>query len=199
MVVESEFFEPKNFAGVEGAYSYHNTDNGANPTRGVLFDTAVGSTLNLDDTDRIFGYVKPSLTFYNALTRNKKLVLRTQAQGQFNIGDDFEFYQAATLGASNGLRGFRNQRFTGESALVGSADVRYSFNRFKTGLLPVQIGLYAGGDVGRVWLDGEDSDEWHNDIGGGFWVNAVDLISGQFGVFNSDDGIRLNFVFAFNF
>ena len=197
--LDPEFFEPKNFAGVEGAYSYHNTDNGANPTRGVLFDTAVGSTLNLDDTDRIFGYVKPSLTFYNALTRNKKLVLRTQAQGQFNIGDDFEFYQAATLGASNGLRGFRNERFTGESALVGSADVRYSFNRFKTGLLPVQIGLYAGGDVGRVWLDGEDSDEWHNDIGGGFWVNAVDLISGQFGVFNSDDGIRLNFVFAFNF
>lgn len=195
---DSDFFDSKSFAGVEGEYSYHNTNNGANPTRGILFDTEIGTTINLDDTNRIFGYIKPSLTLYNSLTRNKKWVLKTQAQGQFNVGDDFEFYQAATLGASNGLRGYRNQRFTGESALVGSADIRYSFDQFKTGLLPIQIGLYTGADVGRVWLDGEDSDIWHSDIGGGFFVNAVDLISGQFGVFNSNDGIRLNFLFAFN-
>ena len=162
----------------------------------MLLDLAIGSTLNLDDTDRIFGYIKPQLTFYNALSRNKKWVLRTQAQGQFNIGDDFEFYQAATLGSTNGLRGFRNQRFTGESALAGSADIRYSFNQFKTGLLPVQVGIFGGGDVGRVWFDDEDSDEWHTSLGGGFWINAVDAISGQFGLFNSDDGIRFSFGFG---
>ena len=193
---DTDIFERENFIGVEGAYSYHNTNNDANPSNGMLLDLAIGSTLNLDDTDRIFGYIKPQLTFYNALSRNKKWVLRTQAQGQFNIGDDFEFYQAATLGATNGLRGFRNQRFTGESALAGSADIRYSFNQFKTGLLPVQVGIFGGGDVGRVWFDDEDSDEWHTSLGGGFWINAVDAISGQFGLFNSDDGIRFSFGFG---
>lgn len=196
VTTDPNFFERKNFVGAEGMYRYHSTNNDANPHTGMLFDITVGSTLNIDDTDRIFGYVRPDLTFYNALSRNKKLVLRTQVQGQFNIGDSFEFYQAATVGATNGLRGFRNQRFTGESALAGSADIRYSFNQMKTGLLPIQLGIFGGADLGRVWLDGEDSDIWHNSLGGGFWINAVDMISGQFGLFNSDDGMRVSFGFG---
>ena len=62
--------------------------------------------------------------------------------------------------------------------------------------MPIQIGIFGGADVGRVWIDGEDSDTWHNSVGGGFWVNAVDMISGQFGAFNSDDGLRINFGFG---
>jgi hypothetical protein len=196
ITTDPDFFERKNFVGIEGMYRYHNTNNDANPSKGMLFDLVVGSTLNIDESDRVFGYVRPDLTFYNALSRNKKFVLRTQVQGQFNIGDNFEFYQAATLGAPNGLRGFRNQRFTGESALAGSADIRYSFNQMKTGLLPIQLGIYGGADVGRVWFDGEDSAIWHNSIGGGFWINAVDMISGQLGLFNSDDGMRISFGFG---
>ena len=196
---DSDFFERKNFVGIEGAYSFHSTNNDVNPNTGMLFDLALGSKVNLEDTNRIFGYIKPSLTFYNALTRNKKWVLKTQAQGQFNIGDDFEFYQGATLGATNGLRGFRNERFTGESALAGSADLRYSFNQVKTGFLPIQLGLFGGGDIGRVWLDGEESDLWHTSIGGGFWINAVDIISGQFGLFHSTEGLRFSFGLGVNF
>jgi hypothetical protein len=196
MSERADFFEAKSFIGVEGMYEYTSSDNPANPSRGMDFGLAIGSKLNLEDSDRIYGYISPTLGFYNALSRNKKLVLKTLVQGQFNIGDSFEFYQGATLGARNGLRGFRNERFTGESALAGSADLRYSFNRFKTGLLPIQIGVFGGADVGRVWLDGEDSDIWHNSLGGGFWVNAVDMISGQFGAFTSDDGLRISFGFG---
>lgn len=191
-----DFFDAQKFIGVEGMYEYSSFDNPANPTRGMDFGLIIGSKLNLDNSDRIYGYIVPTLGFYNSLSRNRKLVLKTKVQGQFNIGDSFEFYQGAILGARNGLRGFRNERFTGESALAGSADLRYSFNQFKTGLLPIQIGVFGGGDLGRVWLDGEISDTWHTSIGGGFWVNAVDMISGQFGAFNSDDGLRINFGFG---
>jgi len=193
---DSTIFSSQFFAGVEGSYEFLSANNPANPSKGMEFLLKVGSKVNLEDTDRIYGYVSPTLGFYNALSRNKKLVLKTKVQGQFNIGDSFEFYQGATLGARNGLRGFRNERFTGESAIAGSADLRYSFNRFKTGLLPIQIGIFGGADVGRVWLDGEDSDIWHNSLGGGFWINAVDILSGQFGAFNSDDGLRINFGFG---
>ena len=189
-------FDAQYFAGVEGSYEFLSANNPANPSKGMEFLLKVGSKLNLEDTDRIYGYVAPTLGFYNALSRNKKLVLKTKVQGQFNIGDSFEFYQGATLGARNGLRGFRNERFTGESAIAGSADIRYSFKQFKTGLVPIQIGIFGGADVGRVWFDGEESDIWHNSIGGGFWVNAVDTISGQFGAFNSDDGLRISFGFG---
>ncbi len=189
-------FDSQYFAGIEGSYQFLSANNPANPSKGMEFLLKVGSKLNLKDSDRIYGYVAPTLGFYNSLSRNKRLVLKTKVQGQFNIGDNFEFYQGATLGARNGLRGFRNERFTGESALAGSADIRYSFRQFKTGLLPIQIGIFGGADVGRVWFDGEDSDIWHNSLGGGFWVNAVDTISGQFGAFTSDDGLRISFGFG---
>ncbi len=196
---DSEFFERKFFAGIDLDYEYKSFDVSANPTRGMLFKLQGGSKMNLDDTDRTFGYIKPKLGFYNAITKNRKLVLKTDVQAEFMIGDGFEFYQAATLGGINSLRGFREERFTGDKALAFSGDLRYSFNKFKTGLLPLQLGVYGGYDIGRVWFDGEDTNTWHDSIGGGFWINAVDSIAGQFNLFSSDDGLRFTFGLGLSF
>lgn len=193
-----EFDNPKIFGGIDMEYNYQGFDNKANPTRGMFFRLLMGVKTNLEDTGRTFANIKPSLEFYNALSRNRKLVLRTEVQGQFNIGDAFEFYQAAVLGANSGLRGFRTERFSGESALAFGADVRYSLVKFKTGLLPLGLSVFGGYDFGRVWLDGEDSDTWHDSVGGGFILNAVDAITGRFGLFNSVDGLRLSFGFGLN-
>ncbi len=191
-----ETFEAKNFVGAEVDYSYDSYDVAGAPSRGMHFGLKTGFRTNIDDTERTYGYIIPSMQFYNSLTKDKKLVLRTMAQGQFNIGDSFEFYQAAVLGAGDGLRGYRTQRFSGESALAFGGDLRYGFARFKTGILPLQLGIFGGADTGRVWLDGESSDSWHSDVGGGLWINAVDTISGQLGIFSGDDGMRISFGFG---
>ncbi len=177
-------------------YSYAGYDTAINPTRGMFFDLKTGVRMNVDDTERTYGFVNPSLEFFNSLTRDRKLVLRTQAQGQFNIGDKFEFFQAAVLGANTGLRGFRQQRFSGERALAFNGDLKYQLKSFKTGLLPLKLGVFGGFDYGRVWVDGEESNTWHNSYGGGINLNAVDAISGQFGIFNSVDGLRFSFLFG---
>ncbi len=189
-------FDSKNFAGAEVSYSYSSYDNAGAPSRGMHFGVKTGVRSNIDDTERTYGYIMPELQFYNSLTKDNKLVLRTMAQGQFNIGDSFEFYQAAVLGAGDGLRGYRTQRFSGESALAFGGDLRYGFPKFKTGILPLQLGIFGGADTGRVWLDGESSDTWHSDVGGGLWINAVDTISGQLGIFSGDDGMRISFGFG---
>ncbi|SHJ68988.1 metallophosphoesterase [Aquimarina spongiae] len=199
IIGDPDFFERKFFANLDLHYTYESYDNKVNPTRGMKFDLQTGTTTNVEDTDLTFGYINTNLGFYSAISRNRKLVLKTDVLAQVNIGDDFEFYQAATLGGTKGLRGFREERFTGESALAFSGDLRYSFDRFKTGLLPLQIGIFGGYDIGRVWLDGEDSDRWHDSFGGGFWVNAVDAVGGQLGLFNSDDGLRFTFGFGLDF
>lgn len=197
--VDDQFFDRKYFAGIGMTYQYKSLDNPANPTRGMLFKLTSGTKLNVDDSERIFGYVNPRLGFYNALSKNKKLVLRTEMMGQFVLGDQFEFYQGATLGGVQSLRGYREERFLGERALAMSADMRYSFKRFKTALLPLQIGVYTGYDYGRVWLDAEDSNNWHDSVGGGLWINAVDTVAGQLGLFHSDDGLRFTFTFGIGF
>ncbi len=196
---DPDFFERKFFANLDLFYKFESYDNAVNPTRGMLFSLRGGARMNVDNTDRTYGYINPTLNFYNSITKNKKLVLKTNIMAELNIGDEFEFYQGATLGGLKGLRGYREERFTGESALAFGGDLRYSFNKFKTGLLPIQLGVFGGYDIGRVWLDGEDSDTWHDSVGGGLWINAVDTIGGQLGLFNSDDGFRFTFGFGLDF
>jgi predicted MPP superfamily phosphohydrolase len=191
-----EVFDNKVFGNIEGVYSYSSSDNGAFPTRGMGFSLKSGIKTNLDETSRTFGYIIPSLQFVNSISKNRKLVLHTKAQGHFNIGKSFEFFQAANLGADTGLRGFRTERFSGESALAFGADLRYNLLRFKTGLLPFKLGVFGGGDFGRVWVDGENSNTWHKDFGAGVLISAVDAISGQVSFFRSDEGMRIDFGFG---
>ncbi|SNY94587.1 metallophosphoesterase [Flagellimonas pacifica] len=189
----------QSFFGVDAEYSYFNTDNAAFPTMGMSFSLQGGYKMNLDDSNRAFGYIIPSLSIDHKLCSNGKLVLATKVKGHINIGDDFEFYQGANIGANNGLRGFRFERFTGKSAFYQNTDLRLSFRNRQTGLLPVTPGIYGGFDYGRVWFPGEDSDKWHNSYGGGFFLNGADLLSANFGLFNSSDGMRFAFGVGFGF
>ena len=190
----------KVFGTIDASYEYHSKDNSLAPTRGMDFILNGGFTNSFTETGRRFGYLNPSMGFYNAISSNRKLVLKTTARGQFRFGDNTEFYQAATLGQDNGLRGYRFQRFTGEGAFSASGDLRYAFETFKTGFLPLQIGVFSGYDVGRVWSDfDEDSKKWHNSYGVGFWVNSADALSGTFNLFRSKEGWRVSFGFGFNF
>jgi len=188
----------KTFAGAEVVYSYENRDNKAFPTLGMEFYMQAGYTSNLEASNG-YGYFIPSLAFNYKLSSSGQLVLATKLKGHLTLGDDFEFYQAASLGASDGLRGYRNQRFTGKSSFYQTTDVRLNLRKVKTGLLPLNIGIYAGVDYGRVWVDGLDSDKWNSSIGGGVFFNGADMITGNISAFNSDDGLRLSFKMGFGF
>lgn len=194
-----EFYERKVFTSLDGEYNYASFDNKLNPSKGMTFLLNVGGKTNVDDFDAVYGYINSDLGFYNSLSKNKRLVLKTDLRTQFRFGNDYEFYQASNIGGDNGLRGYRTQRFTGKNSMVGSADIRYSLPSFKTKFVPLQFGLFIGGDVGRVWNKGDFSEKWHNDYGGGFWLTAAESISGTFNLFTGEDGLRFSFGFGLNF
>ena len=197
-VIELE--EAKYFASLDATYEYHSKDNSLAPTRGMDFILNGGFTNSLTNTGNRFLYLNPSLGFYNALSANRKLVLKTTARAQFRFGDNYEFYQGASLGENNNLRGYRFDRYIGGEAFTTSADLRYGFDTFKTGLIPLQIGIFTGYDVGRVWYDGDaKSEKWHDSYGLGFWVNSTDALSGTFNMFRGSEGFRVSFGFGFNF
>lgn len=195
----TEFYERRYFGGLEAQFNYESFDDKLNPKKAMTFMLQVGGKTEFEETKNTYGYINSNLGFYNSLTKNKKLVLKTDARVQVRIGDDLIFYQAANIGGRNGLRGFRTERFTGRNAFVGSADLRYSFPTLKTSTLPLQIGVFGGADVGRVWVENDTSKLWHNDYGGGFWVTAAESLSGTFNFFNSDEGLRFSFGFGLNF
>ena len=125
--------------------------------------------------------------------------MATKLRGHLNFGDGFEFYQGANLGASNGLRGYRNQRFTGKRAFIQSTDVRLNLRKIKTGLLPLNIGVFGGFDYGRVWISDDPSKKWNTSLGGGIWFNGADILSANLSLFSSDDGMRFAFGLGFGF
>lgn len=194
-----DVFDRKYFTGLDALYRYESYDNKLNPTRGMLFELNLGGKVNTAQVDRIFGYFRPYMGFYNALSRNRKLVIKTRVDAQFNMGNDFEFYQAAKLGADSGLRGYRLERFSGKSAFGTGADLRYSFSTIKTSFLPLQIGVFGGYDVGRVWAENENSDKWHDSYGGGFWVNSTSAIQSKFSLFAGGDRTRFTFSLGLKF
>lgn len=193
------------FYGVHAKYQFENRDNAAFPTLGMLFAIQTGYKNNINES-RGFAYLIPELGFDYKLVSNGQLVLATKLKGHVNFGDNFEFYQAASIGANNGLRGYRNERFTGKNAFVQSSDLRLNLSKLKTRLIPVYIGVYGGFDYGRVWVDdsllldpSHNSNRWNTSAGGGVFINAVDLMTFNVSAFNSDDGVRLAFKLGFGF
>ena len=188
----------KRFIGLDFEYGYENSDNAAFPTLGMSTALHVGYKTETGG-EGSFGYIIPSLSFDYKLVSSGKLVLATKWKAHFNIGDGFDFYQAASIGGVDGLRGFRNERFTGKKSFYQNTDLRLSLGKVRTGILPTAFGLYGGFDYGRVWNPNEDSNIWHASYGGGFFLDASGIASIRAAVFNSDDGIRISFGLGFGF
>lgn len=188
----------KNFLGVEAEYHFVNKDHNTFPTLGLEANLITGYKTNLDSSNN-FTYLKPSLAIDHKVTTNGKLVLATKIGSHINIGNNFEFYQAATIGANTGLRGYRNQRFTGRTSLYQTTDLRMVVANLKTNLIPISIGLYGGFDYGKVWLTGDNSNKWNNAYGGGVFVNAAKIVVGNVSLFSAKEGLRFAFKMGFGF
>ena len=196
----------EDFVGVEAMYSYQNKDSEAFPTLGMQTSLKFGYTSNLEES-KGFAYFIPELGFDYKLVPSGQLVFATHAKAHLIFGDDFEFYQGANLGANNGLRGYRNERFSGKNSFYQNTDLRLNLRKVKTGLLPLNIGIYAGFDYGRIWIDDElvlnnnafNSGIWNTSIGGGVFANAADILTLNLSAFNSADGLRLAFKVGFGF
>ncbi len=191
-----------NFLSAEIAYRYQIYDSKTFPTFGMEFELLSGYTSNIENSNS-FGFFKPTMGFHYKISSDERLVLSTKSKAHIIFGDDFEFYQAASIGGDDGLRGYRNQRFTGKSSFYQSSDILFNFKRYKTAILPLEIGIYGGFDLGRIWVSDDlvldpsfNAESWNTSVGGGFFVNAVDMVKANLGLFHSDDGLRLSFGFV---
>ncbi|SIT97676.1 Calcineurin-like phosphoesterase [Epilithonimonas bovis DSM 19482] len=190
-IVNPDVFSAKQFGNAELSYIYENYDNKANPKLGMKFDIKTGWKINLENIKRQLPYLETGLGFLHYLTNNKKLVWSSYAKAKWLLSDDYEFYQMATLGGNQDLRGFRFNRFYGKNSFYQTTDLRYDLGKFRNSFLPVGYGVFGGFDLGRVWNLGETSHKWHNAYGGGFWLSVLDVISFNTSYFRSSDGGRL--------
>ncbi len=202
---DSPLFEDQNFVGLNSKYKYEVRDDDAFPTLGMQFQIEAGMLMNTQ-TQQGFSYLIPELGFTHKLVSSGKLVLASRARAHFNFNNNFEFYQAAVIGDETGLRGFRRERFAGRNAFVQSTDLRLNLkkgNAFK----PLTTGIFAGFDIGRVWVDDDlvanpltdNKDQWNLSYGGGLFFVAYDIFSVNASTFYGADGLRFVFGLGFEF
>ncbi|PCH73053.1 MAG: phosphoesterase [Flavobacteriaceae bacterium] len=198
-LVNKAVFNDQEFVGIESEFIYDNVNAKDFPTYGFHFRLLAGYKYSLTNNHTRVGYLKSRLGIDHKLNTKGNLVLSTKIGGEINISDAYLFYDAVSIGGSNGLRGFIDNRFSGNSGVYQNTDIRLRLARLKTSFIPFTVGLYGGFDYGRVWQQGEHSRRWHTSAGGGIWVSALSSLSLQLAVFNATDGnlisIGLNFTY----
>lgn len=197
-VVNPNVFEGQDFFGAEASYEFKNFDSEALPKSGLGFKITAGYKANFDE-DRSFGYVIPELRFTTKIDKKGILTYATKLKAHFNLSDEFEFHQAATIGDGDGLRGFRQERFSGKRSFYQNSDLRLSLGKVRNSIIPISFGAYGGFDYGRVWINNDNSSEWHTSPGAGMFFNIAGFTTANFGYFSSDDGGRLNILLSLAF
>ncbi|GAB4254017.1 MAG: metallophosphoesterase [Saprospiraceae bacterium] len=188
-------FEANYFSSAEVQLNYFNADEPANPTTGLTFNLTAGLKKELQKGSGSFPYYRGHIGLYLG---GRRLVLASKV-GFSHVEEGFRFYDAAVLGARNNLRGYRNERFTGQTAVYHQNDLRLRLFNVNNRFMPFTLGVLAGYDYGRVWYNDEDSDNWHDAKGLGLWISPLDLTVLTISYFDSEDGGWFQFRGGFAF
>ena len=199
LAINNEIFNTQNFLAAQIRYGFENYDNASNPTMGMKFYLEGGYEMNLNKTNNKVPYMETAFGFSHKISKSEKLVFGSLAKAKMLFSNDYLFYQMAELGGDADLRAYRFQRFSGKQSFIVTSDLRYQIGKFKNSLIPAKYGLYAGFDTGRVWLQDDFSNKWHNSYGGGIWLNGINVITGKVSYFHGEDGGRFTVGLGFGF
>jgi len=103
------------------------------------------------------------------------------------------------LGGQENLEGYRQYRFAGQYSFYNNLELRIKLSDFANYILPGQFGMTAFFDIGRVWEQHDNSDKWHNGVGGGFYFTPAQLVVLQIVAGYSREGWYPKFSMGFRF
>ncbi len=161
------------YAGFNTSLVIDTRDNKINPHRGMLWETKAQGYISVLDEGYNFLKLNSDMSFYLSFKYNPNFVMAFRVGGAANIGD-YIFYHANFLGNKTNLRGFRANRFAGDEYVYQNTDIRIKITDFNNYLFRGQMGISLFNDIGRVWLEDENSEKWHDGYGGGIWAILFD-------------------------
>lgn len=198
-IIDENLFDTNHFGGAEISFIYENMNRNVNPSLGMKFDTKFSYRQNLENSNKNVPSLETGLGFSHYITKNEKLIISTYAKAKWILNNNYEFYQMSILGGNNDLRGFRFNRFYGKNSFYQSTDLRLDLGTFRNAIVPLNIGIFGGFDYGRVWIPNEITNKWHNSVGGGLWLGALEQVAVQASYFYSSDKGRFTIGFGLNF
>ena len=157
--------------GVRSGFEWNGSRNAGIRRTGFVFRGSGAFYPEGLDAEEPFGHLRGQIMRYMPLPIPGAPALALRAGGHRAWGQ-VPFFDAAFLGGPETLRGYTYQRFAGEAAAWGAAELRlklFSYGFF----LPGDVGVLGLADAGRVWVDGENDESWHSAYGGGIWIAFI--------------------------
>ncbi len=168
--------------GASGEIMYDTRNNPAYVTRGFLVRAAGAVYPDAWDVESTFGSIDGEVRTYVTAPIPTNPTLALRAGGKKAWGT-YPFHESAFLGgpgfvdigsSDSQLRGFRKNRFAGDTSLYGNVELRLVLAPIEI-LVPGEFGLFTAADAGRVFYadDANDADKWHTGVGVGFWLSFL--------------------------
>jgi hypothetical protein len=173
-------------------------DNKKLPTHGVYGQAEISYFPNLTDNEHSFYKLRGELRTYFTFESMSFMTITFRTIGE-KLWGEHPFFESAFLGGNESLRGFERQRFSGDASILGSMEIRSQLARIPF-IVPLWSGISAFAETGRVFLDGEHSNRWHNVIGGGIWFSIIkpEYIA-NFSLAHSEDKVAFYATMGFMF
>jgi hypothetical protein len=166
-------YKEKFFAGPHFKLDINTQNNKILPTRGFLMDLNIRPLLGLNKNSNNITRADVDMRIYSSLFSYPRFVLATRFGYGHVFGKNLEIPQAYYLSGTNNLRGYRRDRFAGQTVLYNQNELRFRIADFSTYLFPGSIGLLTFFDVGQVKVKGQNPNGWYAGYGGGVWVAPV--------------------------
>ncbi|HMU60463.1 MAG TPA: BamA/TamA family outer membrane protein [Gemmatimonadales bacterium] len=123
-----------------------------------------------------FGSVRGSVATYLTPRGMDRLTLALRASARLTMGE-VPVHEAAYVGGSSTLRGYRSGRYAGDAGAWFNSELRAELGTLAF-VSPWRFGVLGIGDLGRVFYDTDNVDVWHASGGGGFWMALPDRSTG---------------------
>jgi outer membrane translocation and assembly module TamA len=153
------------------SYEMDSRDVETNPENGYYFKVRTGVYPEFLDVDETFLRAWFDARGYWTAKSFAEMTFALRAGGGKTWGK-YPYYAAHFLGGAANLRGYSRERFSGDAALFGQAEVRMYLGNIRL-IIPGRIGINFFGETGRVYAKNENSDKWHPAYGGGVFLTYL--------------------------
>lgn len=156
-------------------------------TYGSYINIKLNGYAGLNNYSKSYGQIIPEVTIYKSLDKRSNIVLAERIGCGITVGKT-TFYQSLFLGGNGNLLGYRQNRFAGQYSFYNNLELRVKLADVGSYILPGQLGLIGYYDIGRVWENDEQSNKWHNGVGGGIYFAPARMVVVKFVMGNSTEG-----------
>ncbi|WP_317175591.1 metallophosphoesterase [Pontibacter beigongshangensis] len=151
-------------------------ENTANPRIGMRWHNRFSFQQQVGAERMQYTNIRSEFRFYISPNFPFQVTWAGRLGASHNFGD-FRFFQAATLGGTDNLRGYRRTRFAGRSAVFGNAEARLGLFDLNFSVTAARLGVLGLFDAGRVYYDGNEKQNFfrsmHTGVGGGLFVDII--------------------------